>query len=184
MINPYPSAAAPDRRLPSALVEAIRATTMRWGSASAVLGLFMIIAMPVFGYLLPTSYDVTTVLTVGLGILASACLLLSGIGLLVARSYVATGYLRYRKEYLVLGIQLGTVIPGWLVTIVFVIWYSVVVATSGSYKGQEQLHFTVPIVLYMLLPVVAMLINSINLVIVFSLFFPSPRKLSKYAARG
>lgn len=183
-MNPYPSATAPDRWLPPALVGAIRATTVRWGSASVVLGLLTIIAMPVFGYLLPTSYDVTTVFTVGLGVLASACLLLSGIGLLVARSQVATGYLRYRKEYLVLGIQLGTVIPGWLVTIVFLLWYSVVVSTSGSYKGQEQIHFTVPIVLYMSLPVVAMLINSINLIIVFSLFFPSPRTLNKYAARG
>lgn len=183
-MNPYPSATAPDRWLPPALVEAIRATTTRWGSASAVLGLMLINAMPVFGYLLPTSYDVTTVFTVGLGTLASACLLMSGIGLLIARSYVATGYLRYRKEYLALGVQLGTVIPGWLVTIVFILWYSAVVVTSGSYKGQEQLHFTASIVLYMLLPVVAMLVNSVNLIIVFSLFFPSPRKLNKYATSG
>ncbi|WP_208720043.1 hypothetical protein [Amycolatopsis circi] len=183
-MNPYPPAMAPDRWLPPGLMRTIRATTMRWGLASAVLGLLMIIAMPVFGYLLPTSYDVTTVVTVGLGSLASAFLLLSGIGMLIARSYVATGYLRYRKEYLAIGIQLGTVIPGWLVTIAFVLWYIVVVTTSGNYIGQEQLHFTVPIVLYLLLPVVAMLINSINLIIVFSLFFPSPRRLSRYSSRA
>ncbi|MGW4395465.1 hypothetical protein ACWEHA_09270 [Amycolatopsis nivea] len=110
--------------------------------------------------------------------------MLSGIGLMVARFYFAAGHLGYRKEYTVLGVQLGTVIPGWFASIGFVVWYVVIVTTSGSYSGVEQLHFTVPIVLYLILPVVAALINSANLIIAFSLFFPSPGKLSRYSSRA
>lgn len=182
MMNPYASAASPGRWFPPALVGKIRATTMRWGSASAGIGLLMIIAVPVFGYRLPTSYDVTTRLTVVLGITAACCLMLSGIGLMVARCYFSAGQLAHSKEYTVLGVQLGTAIPGWLATIVFVFWYVITVTTSGSYSGMEQLHFTVPIVLYLITPVVAALINSVNLITAFSLFFPSPRRLSRYSS--
>ncbi|MFD2471519.1 hypothetical protein [Amycolatopsis silviterrae] len=52
--------------------------------------------------------------------------------------------------------------------------------TSGGYSGVGQLHFTVPIGLYLSIPVVAAVLNSANLLIVFSLFFPSPRRLSRY----
>lgn len=180
---PYASPAPPGRWFPPALVRKIRATTIRWGSASAGIGLLMIIAVPVFGYRLPISYDPTTVLTVGLGIIAACCLTLSGIGLMVARTYVATGQLGYRKEYTVLGVQLGTAIPGWLAAIGFVVWYVVTVTTSGNYSEVGQLHFTFPIVLYLALPVVAALINSANLIIAFSLFFPSSRRLSVYSSR-
>ncbi|MFE3174502.1 hypothetical protein ACFXPA_38090 [Amycolatopsis sp. NPDC059090] len=180
MMKPYSFVASPGRWFPPALVERIRAVTIRWGAASAGIGLLMVVAVPVFGYGLPTSYDVTTGLTVVLGVLAAVCLMLSGVGLMVARSYVASGHLRHRKEYTVLGVQLGTAVPGWVTAIGFVLWYVVSVTTSGSYSGVEQVHFTVPVVLYLSIPVVAALINSVNLIIAFSLFFPSPRRLSGY----
>ncbi|MGW7532611.1 hypothetical protein [Amycolatopsis sp. NPDC054798] len=179
VVNPCSPTASPGRWFPPALAGKIRATTIRWGSASAGIGLLMVIAVPVFGYNLPTSYDVTTTLTVALGILAACCLLLSGVGLLVARSYVANGQLGYRKEYTVLGVQLGTAIPGWLAAIGFAFWYVVSVTTSGNYSGVGQLHFTAPVVLYLSLPVAAAIINSVNLIIAFSLFFPSSRRLSR-----
>ncbi|MGV9297182.1 hypothetical protein [Amycolatopsis sp. NPDC003676] len=180
MTNPYISAPSPGRWFPPALVGKIRVTTMRWGSASAGIGLLMVIAVPIFGYRLPTSYDVTTGMTVVLGILAAGCLMLSGVGLMIARSYLTGGFLRHRKEYTVLGVQVGTAVTGWLVTIGFVLWYVISVTTSGGYSGVGQLHFTVPIVLYLCIPVIAALINSVNLIIAFSLFFPSPRRLSGY----
>ena len=179
-MNPYPPSVPPVRWLPPALVRAIRITGIRWGSASAGIGLLVVIAVPVFGYTLPTSYDVTTGLTVGLGVIAGVCLTLSGVGLMVSRSYVVGGYLRYRKEYTVLGVQLGTVVPAWLATVGFVLWYVVSVTTSGDYSGVGQLRFTVPTVLYLSVPVVAAVINSVNLIVVFSLFFPSSRRLSRY----
>lgn len=179
-MNPY----ALGRWFPPALVRRIRATTMRWGSASAGIGLLMVIAVPVFGYRLPTSYDTTTPLTVVLGVIAACCLLFSGVGLMVSRTYVASsGQLKFRKEYTVLGVQLGTALPGWLAAMGFVVWYAVIVVTSGNYSGVEQIHFTVPIVLYLVLPVLAALINSANLILAFSLFFPSSRKLSLYSSR-
>ncbi|MFB9929147.1 hypothetical protein ACFORO_00075 [Amycolatopsis halotolerans] len=154
--------------------------TIRWGFASAGIGLLMVVAVPIFGYGLPTSYDVTTGLTVVLGVLAASCLMISGVGLVVARSYVTVGHLGHRKEYTVLGVQLGTAVPGWVAAIGFVLWYVISVTTSGSYSGVEQVHFTVPIVLYLSIPVIAVVINSVNLLIAFSLFFPSPRRLSGY----
>ncbi|WP_406639894.1 hypothetical protein [Amycolatopsis sp. WGS_07] len=174
------AAVPPGRWFPPALVTAIRTTTMRWGSASAGIGLLVVVAVPVFGYRLPTSYDVTTGLTVVLGVIAGVCLALSGIGLMVSRTYLSAGHLQYRKEYTVLGVQLGTAIPAWLATMGFVLWYVISVTTSGSYSGVGQLHFTAPIVLYLIIPVVAALINSVNLILAYSLFFPSPRKLSRY----
>ncbi len=157
---------------------------MRWGSVSAVIGVLMIIAVPLFGYNLPTSYDVTTSLTVVLGILASCCLLISGIGLMVARTYFVADQLRYRKEYTVLGVQLGTAIPGWLATFGFVLWYVISVTTSGGYSAVERLHFTVPIVLYLVLPGIASIINSANLIIVFFPFLSFSRQADQVRFPG
>lgn len=183
-MGPYLYGALSGRWLPPALVRKIRGVTIPWGCASAGIGLLMVVAVPVFGYRLPTSYDVTTPLTVVLGIIAGCCLMLSGVGLMVSRTYFAAGQLRYRKEYTVLGVQLGTAIPGWLATIGFVFWYVIIVTTSGGYSGVGQLHFTAPIVLYLSIPVVAALLNSVNLIMVFSLFFPSPRRLSLYGSKA
>ncbi|WIX78148.1 hypothetical protein QRX50_43345 [Amycolatopsis carbonis] len=173
MANPYAFSMSPDRWVPPDLVGRIRAISIRWGSISITLGLLLIIAIPIFGYSLPTFYDPSTVLTVGLGVISACCLVISGIGLIVARSYVSTGYLKQRKEYTAIGVQLGTLIPAWLATIVFVPWYALSVTTSGNYSDQEQLHFTATIVLYILLPVIAALGVTINLAIAYFLFFSS-----------
>jgi hypothetical protein len=176
MANPYAFSILPDRPLSPDLVRKIRTTSIRWGSISASLGLILMIAVPIFGYNLPTSYDPSTVLTVGLGVVASCCLLISGIGLIAARSYVSTGYLKRRKEYTVIGVQLGAFMPGWLSTIVFVPWYALSVTTSGNYSGQEQLRFTATVVLYLLLPVIAAIVVTLNLVIAYLLFFSLRRR--------
>jgi hypothetical protein len=83
---------------------------------------------------------------------------------------------KYRKEYSAIGAQLGALIPAWLAAIVFVPWHAISVTTSGNYSDQEQLHFTAPIVLYMLLPVIAALAVVANLAIVYFLFFSLRRR--------
>ncbi|MFI5607690.1 hypothetical protein [Amycolatopsis sp. NPDC051903] len=143
----------------------------------------MALAVPILGYALPTAYDPTTVVTVGLGVLVAYALLISGIGLLVARSFVALGYLAHRKEYSALAPQLGTCVPAWLATCGFVPWYLLTVTTSGDSSGHDQLPFTAPIVIYTVLPVAASLLITANLVTVFALFFPSQRRLAEYTAR-
>ncbi|WP_432852196.1 hypothetical protein ACQPXB_14505 [Amycolatopsis sp. CA-161197] len=173
MTNPYASAMSPNRWISPDLVRKIEAISIRWGSIGIILGLLLIISIPIFGYSLPTSYDPATVLTVGLGVITACCLLMSGIGLIVARSYVSTGYLEQRKEYTVIGVQLSAFIPAWLATIVFVPWYALSVITSGNYSNQEQLHFTATIALYILLPAIAALGVTANLAIAYFLFFSS-----------
>jgi hypothetical protein len=172
------------RWLPPGMISTIREIATSLGAGTGVIGLVLVIVIPIEGHILPTSRAGANVVTVGMASFAAATLLLSGIAMMVARSCVRTGYVETKGAILVRGVEAGMCAGAVFATAIFLIFYVPWVAASGQYNPQDRIEFTPGIVMYILLPVLAMVLTIVNLVVAHRLLFPTVEKVQKHISRG
>jgi hypothetical protein len=166
--------------IPPQLVGKIRATTRLVGLCTLVLSVLIGILVISLGYSLPTSYNPTTLVMVGMGVLSAAFLFASAVIMLGGRTYVKTGELnttaagKARRAMFVLwgGTLLSGVISSWVL--------SKAVSSSGGFSGRPQLDFSPAIVAYLLLLLSPFVLAGINYLVGRRLLRPSAALVSKY----
>ncbi|CAM01163.1 hypothetical protein SACE_1851 [Saccharopolyspora erythraea NRRL 2338] len=154
------------------------------GLVSLVLGLAALVLIAVLGHRLPTSYNPTTTVMVGMGGISAFFQVFSCVTLLTARSYVTDGHLDVpsatRARRLLVVFWSGTV-----ATTVISCWVLVkAVESSGNFSRGERVEFGPPVVGYLVLLAVPCALALCNLLVGRWLLRPSARTLRGYADEG
>jgi hypothetical protein len=140
--------------------------------------------MPVMGNQLPTAVDVASTFTIGMGTLATVCLLIAGAALLLARSVPSAGLIKTSSARFLRALAAGALASALFSTSIFMIFFWIIVETSGNYTGRTAIDVNLPIVIYSLLPALATIVIIIDLILLQILLFPSPHRIRRYVAGG
>ncbi|MFI9451880.1 hypothetical protein [Amycolatopsis sp. NPDC052450] len=172
------------RWLPPGMIGRIREIATSLGAGTAVIGVAIAIVLPIEGYNLHPSYNyLTSRMTVTMGVLVAACLIGSGIAMLTSRLHVATGYVRVKSAILVRGVEAGTFAGALFGTSIFLVFHLSEIGSSGQYDPQDRIEVTPGIVMYTLLPVLALILTIVNAVVAHRLLFPTAEKVRKHLER-
>ncbi|WP_245193160.1 hypothetical protein [Amycolatopsis alba] len=173
----------PYRRLPAGMISTIREIATSLGAGTGAVGLVMVIVIQIAGRILPTASDGANVVTMGMATLTAGASLLSGIVMLISRTLVRTGYVDTKGAILLRGFEAGLCAGAIFAMTVFLLFYVPGVAGSGRYNPQDRIEVTPGIVMYTLLPVLAMILTVVNLVVAHRLLFPTVKKVQEHLAR-
>ncbi|MFI6303449.1 hypothetical protein ACIBCH_16370 [Amycolatopsis thailandensis] len=173
----------PYRRLPPAMIGTIREVSTSLGIGTGAIGLVMVIVIQIAGRVLPTSTDGANVVTMGMASFAAGALLLSGIAMLIARTLVRTGQIDTKGTIILRGVEAGLCGGAIFAMAAFLVFYVPRIASSYEDSPQARIDVTPGIVMYTLLPVLAMILTIVNLVVSHRLFFPTMEKVRKHLAR-
>lgn len=173
----------PYRRLPPAMIGTIREVTTSLGIGTGAVGLAMVVVIQIVGRILPTASDGANVVTMGMATFAAGALLLSGIAMVISRTLVKTGSVKTKGAILVRGVEAGLGGGALFATVIFLVFYLSGVAASGRYDPQDRIDVTPGMVMYTLLPVLALILTIVNAVVAHRLFFPTVEKVQKHLAR-
>ncbi|RSN61564.1 hypothetical protein DMH01_17835 [Amycolatopsis sp. WAC 04182] len=165
------------------MIGTIREVTTSLGVGTGAVGLAMVVVIQITGRILPTSSDGANVVTMGMATFAAGALLLSGIAMVVSRTLVKTGSVKTKGAILVRGVEAGLCGGALFATVIFLVFYLSGVAASGRYDPQDRIEVTPGIVLYTLLPVLALILTVLNAVVAHRLLFPTVEKVQKHLAR-
>ncbi|WP_233599331.1 hypothetical protein [Amycolatopsis sp. WAC 01375] len=173
----------PYRPLPPAMIGAIREIATSLGIGTGAVGLTMVVVIQIAGRILPTSSDGANVVTMGMATFAAVALLLSGIAMMTVRSLVRTGSVETKGAILLRGVEAGLCGGALFATAIFLIFYVSRVASSGRYDPQDRIEVTPGIVMYTLLPVLALILTIVNAVVAHRLLFPTVEKVRNHLER-
>ncbi|EMD29345.1 hypothetical protein B0293_32535 [Amycolatopsis azurea DSM 43854] len=165
------------------MIGTIREIATSLGGGTGAIGLLMVVVIQIAGRVLPTSTDGANVLTMGMATFAAGALLLSGIAMLIARTLVRTGSVETKGAILLRGVEAGLCAGAIFAMAAFLFFYVPGVASSGRYNPQDRIEVTPGIVMYTLLPVLAMILTIVNLVVSHRLFFPTVERVQKHLAQ-
>ncbi|MEV7548034.1 hypothetical protein AB0N89_00235 [Amycolatopsis sp. NPDC089917] len=181
----YPTAwpEEPYRRIPPGMIRTIREVATSLGIGTGAIGLAMVIVIQISGRVLPTSTDGANVLTMGMATFAAGAVLLSGTAMLISRTLVRTGQIDTKGTIILRGVEAGLCVGAIFSMTTFLVFYVPGLLSSGRYDPQDRIEVTPGIVMYTLLPVLAMILTVVNLVVSHRLFFPTTEKVRKHLAR-
>lgn len=176
--------------IPPRLAAKLKRTLPLLGGVTTVVALAMCIAVPVMGYTLPTSEDVTNGISVMLGVFSAVLLLISGIALLFAPSWVEVGHhpggtghiLRLRPASMSVGPLCGGSVSV-VVLPLFYLFYATPLTWSDpgpdNPHGYTQISFG--IFVFLIMPLIAFALGVVDVVIGWPVLRPSPRTIQRYA---
>jgi hypothetical protein len=176
--------------LPPRLTAKLKRTLPLLGALSTVVAMAMLVAVPVLGYSLPTSRDPANGISVMLGLFSAVLLLMSGVALLFAPAWVEVGYhpggtghiLRLRPA----AVSTGPLCGGCLSVVVlplFYLFYATPLTWSdpGPDNPYHYTQVTFGIVVFLLLPLVAVVLGVVDAVVGWPVLRPSRRTLHRYS---
>ncbi|UMP04984.1 hypothetical protein [Amycolatopsis sp. EV170708-02-1] len=165
------------------MIGSIREIATSLGAGTGVVGLAMVIVIQISGRILPTASDGANVVTMGMATFAAGASLLSGLAMVISRTLVRTGCVETKGAIILRGVEAGLCAGAFFAMAAFLFFYVPGVAGSGRYDPQDRIAVTPGIVMYTLLPVLAMILTAVNLVVAHRLFFPTVEKVQKHLAR-
>ncbi|MFJ4098120.1 hypothetical protein [Amycolatopsis japonica] len=173
----------PYRRLPPGMIGNIREIATSLGAGTGVVGVAMVIVIQISGRVLPTASSGANIVTMGMATFAAGASLLSGLAMVISRTLVRTGCVETKGAIILRGVEAGLCAGAIFATVVFLVFYVPDIAGSGRHNPQDRIEVTPGIVMYTLLPVLAMVLTVVNLVVSHRLFFPTVEKVRKHLAR-
>jgi hypothetical protein len=173
--------------IPPRLVTKLRRTLPLLGALTTIVAVAMCIAVPVMGYSLPTSHNAANGIPVMLGIFSAVLLLMSGIALLFAPTWVevghhrtGTGYiLRLRPAYMSVGPLCGGCVSVVVLPLFYLFYSSRLTWSEPQADGEIQITFG--IFVFMVMPLVAFILGCVDVAIGLPALRPSPRTIQRYA---
>ncbi|MEU3770047.1 hypothetical protein AB0E55_33725 [Amycolatopsis keratiniphila] len=174
----------PYRRLPPGMIGNIREIATSLGAGTGVVGLVMVIVIQISGRVLPTASDGANVVTMGMATFAAGASLLSGLAMVISRTLVRTGCVETKGAIILRGVEAGLCAGAAFAMAVFLFFYVPRITSSYDDSPQDRIEVTPGIVMYTLLPVLAVALTAVNLVVSHRLFFPTVEKVRKHLAQG
>jgi len=173
--------------IPPRLATKLKRTLPLLGGVTTVVALAMCVAVPVLGYTLPTSGDVTNGISVMLGVFSAVLLLMSGIALLFAPTWVEVGHypggtghiLRLRPAAMSVGPLCGGSVSV-VVLPLFYLFYATPL-TWAAPPSEEYTQITFGIFVFMIMPLIAFALGVVDAVVGWPVLRPSPRTIQRYA---
>ncbi|MEU7784353.1 hypothetical protein [Amycolatopsis sp. NPDC049159] len=186
MIGP---AAAAGIWIPPKLAHRIRRVCTTLGAATLAAALLVGVGMPVIGPALPTATSPVTMLTTSAGIFLGLFLAVSGVTMTMARGWVSLGRHPGGTDFLfdARPAATGTVVlftaaaASMLSALFFFVSYTANITWSNGPHPVNVHPVTPSIVLFLLLPVLAVGLTLVNLLVGWPLFRPSQRSIQRYA---
>ncbi|MCR6488605.1 hypothetical protein M8542_37830 [Amycolatopsis sp. OK19-0408] len=173
--------------LPPKLTAKLKRTLPLLGGITTAVALAMCVAVPVMGYTLPTSESATNGISVMLAMFSAVMLLMTGLALLFAPTWVEVGHhpggtghiLRLRPA----SISIGPLCGGATSIVVLPLFY---LFSSGGLTWSEpqsdsDVQITFGIVVYLLMPVVAFALGVVDAAIGWPILRPSKETLYRYS---
>ncbi|WP_372672110.1 hypothetical protein [Amycolatopsis kentuckyensis] len=173
--------------IPPRLAAKLKRTLPLLGAVTTVVALAMCVAVPVMGYTLPTSENVTNGISVMLGMFSAVLLLMSGIALLFAPTWVEVGHhpggtghiLRLRPASMSVGPLCGGGVSVVVLPLFYLFYSSGLTWSEPQAEGDVQITFG--IFVFLIMPLIAFALGVVDVVVGWPVLRPSPRTIQRYA---
>ncbi|MEA5362242.1 hypothetical protein VA596_22085 [Amycolatopsis sp., V23-08] len=173
--------------IPPRMATRLRRTLPLLGGFTTVVAVAMCIAVPVLGYTLPTSHNAANGIPVMLGVFSAVMLLMTGIALLFAPTWVEVGHhragtgpiLRLRPASISVGPLCGGAVSIVVMPLFYLSYSSGLTWSEPQVDGEIQISFG--IFVFMVMPLVAFVLGCVDLAIGLPVLRPSPRTIQRYA---
>ncbi|WP_233598776.1 hypothetical protein [Amycolatopsis sp. WAC 01375] len=166
------------------MIDTVREITTSLGFGTGAVGLVMVVVIQVAGRVLPTSSDGANIVTMGMATFAASALLLSGIAMTTAQSLVRTGYVETAGAILLRGVEAALCAGAVFAVAIFLVFYVPRITSSYEDTPHFRIEVTPGVVMYTLLPVLALVLTIVNAVVAHRLLFPAVGNATHRAAPG
>ncbi|MFG1642347.1 hypothetical protein ACGFMK_18835 [Amycolatopsis sp. NPDC049252] len=176
--------------IPPRLVTRLRRTLPLLGALTTVVAVAMCVAVPVLGYSLPTSHDAANGIPVMLGVFSAVLLLMTGLALLFAPTWVEVGYHRAGTGHILrlrpAAISVGPLCGGCVSVVILPLFYLVYGSKlTWSDPGPDNPHgytqISFGIFVFLVMPLVAFVVGCVDVAIGLPVLRPSTRTIQRYA---
>lgn len=176
--------------IPPRMVAKLKRTLPLLGAVTTAVALAMCVAVPVMGYSLPTQHSATNGISVMVAMFSAVLLLMSGVALLFAPTWVEVGHhpggsghiLRLRPA----SVSVGPLCGGAASIVglpLFYLFYATPLTWSdpGPDNPHGYIKITFGIAVYLLMPLVAFALGVVDVAIGWPLLRPSRETIHRYS---
>lgn len=175
--------------IPPRLANRIRRVGTALGAIALTAAFFVGVGMPVIGLVLPTATGLVFGLTASTSVVLGLLLAVSGVTLIKARGWVSLGRHPGGTDFLfsthpaAIGavVLFSTAFGSILCSAFFFAGYSGHITWSDGFHSAKVHPVTPSIVLFLLLPALAVVVTLVNVAVGWPLLRPSQRSIRRYA---